>query len=485
MSQFTSKQLEPLLDGFRYWIPNSTPRISTVDAEASDEKEKQEKQEVDNEITEDAALEGFSGEPHRSGGKAEVVQATLRRSVWSRQEQVAVKKLRYRDTTNKDDISDWITLTKHAQELTHEVKVMAGLNHGNVVQFTGFVEDFENGKAWIVLSWEPNGNVREFLATGQWEIPERLSLIKDTFAGLEYLHTRQPPICHGDLKSLNILVSASYHAIITDFGSARIVNDPSDRGPIEARDQKVKHPATEKDCSAIHLAATGSLLTLTGPAWSLRWAPPEAVSGNRPSLPSDLWAAGWVCWEVMTNQLPFPELYSPDIIATMVIEGNVPSAREDAQLSQIVALCSLMKDCWAFNPKDRPTISKCYKEIKWMPSTPPLVGTLDSRASSIDLSLEMGHVQYNQGNYEKAASLFLQGLAAAKSANNERAIAQALEWLATTYRIQCKYTEAEELLAQSQEISIRTKYDFGHANALTGLGHLYYVQQKYTEAQDS
>ncbi|KIO17100.1 hypothetical protein M407DRAFT_85297, partial [Tulasnella calospora MUT 4182] len=47
--------------------------------------------------------------------------------------------------------------------------------------------------------------------------------------GLEYLHSRKPPICHGDLKSLNILVSSSYRAIITDFGSARVLDDLAER----------------------------------------------------------------------------------------------------------------------------------------------------------------------------------------------------------------------------------------------------------------
>ncbi|KIO19868.1 hypothetical protein M407DRAFT_30482 [Tulasnella calospora MUT 4182] len=218
MRQFTSQLLDPLFDGFRHWIPNSISRISTIAADASDEKDSQEKQGADNGATDSTASAGLCGEPeslesfsrfrisaesinftlskpYKSGGKAEVVQATFKRSIWSRQEQVAVKKLRCCDTTNQPKLS---------YELTHEVKVMVGLSHENIVRFTGFVEDFENEKAWIVLSWEPNGNVSEFLATGEWEIPERLSLIKDTFAGLEYLHTRQPPICHGDLKSVSL-----------------------------------------------------------------------------------------------------------------------------------------------------------------------------------------------------------------------------------------------------------------------------------------
>ncbi|KIO15834.1 hypothetical protein M407DRAFT_86718, partial [Tulasnella calospora MUT 4182] len=83
-----------------------------------------------------------------------------------------------------------------------EVEMMAGLSHKNIVRFLGFIEDLEKREACIVMSWEPNGNVSEFLAARRSETPERISLIQDTFEGLQYLHTRQPPICHGDLKSV-------------------------------------------------------------------------------------------------------------------------------------------------------------------------------------------------------------------------------------------------------------------------------------------
>ncbi|KIO19402.1 hypothetical protein M407DRAFT_54875, partial [Tulasnella calospora MUT 4182] len=154
--------------------------------------------------------------------------------------------------------------------------------------------------------------------------------IKDTFDGIRYLHTRKPPICHGDLKSLNILVSSSYRAVITDFGSARTIS------------------TTE-----------GELIgeeNVPGPAWSLRWAAPEVVNGERQNLASDIWAVGWVCWEIMTNQLPFHELSSEGLITLKVIQGEVPVTRADEQLSQVVRLCSLMTDCWIFTPGDRPSI---------------------------------------------------------------------------------------------------------------------------------
>lgn len=58
---------------------------------------------------------------------------------------------------------------------------MAALFHPNVVDLYGFVEDMEKGDAWILLRWEPNGNVREFLHSGDWEIPERISLVSESY----------------------------------------------------------------------------------------------------------------------------------------------------------------------------------------------------------------------------------------------------------------------------------------------------------------
>lgn len=48
------------------------------------------------------------------------------------------------------------------------------------------------------------------------------------------------------------------------------------------------------NASQLQVCATGDQLTLTGPAWSLRWAAPEVLFGDRPDLPRDIWAVGWV-----------------------------------------------------------------------------------------------------------------------------------------------------------------------------------------------
>ncbi|KIO27789.1 hypothetical protein M407DRAFT_22963 [Tulasnella calospora MUT 4182] len=147
--------------------------------------------------------------PRARGGQGLVILATLvpaEGSATPASEQVvAVKQLEW-------DREDSDNSARFFRSFAKEIDLMASLSHPNIIKLIGFVENVYEGDARIILPWEGNGNVREFLQSGKWDIPERISLIQDTANGLEYLHSQKPPICHGDLKSLNILVNSSHHA---------------------------------------------------------------------------------------------------------------------------------------------------------------------------------------------------------------------------------------------------------------------------------
>ncbi|KAG8943373.1 hypothetical protein FRC04_002929 [Tulasnella sp. 424] len=183
----------------------------------------------------------------------------------------------------------------------HEAKTLCDLSHPNVVKLVGFFEDEENETASLVFPWEANGNIREFIASGKWEIPERISLMKDVISGISYLHSQEPPILHGDLKSLNILVNSSNHAFITDFGSARrIRRDPASEASVPSLEELMRGAASPGDNleqPRIEYSAATETLTLSTPGYTVRWAAPEVLF-DWFDLPGDIWAFGWVCWEV-------------------------------------------------------------------------------------------------------------------------------------------------------------------------------------------
>ncbi|KAG8963977.1 hypothetical protein FRC00_004343 [Tulasnella sp. 408] len=264
------------------------------------------------------------------------------------EQKVAVKRLEWPCNNSGES-------AKFFKSFVNELSLMASLSHPNIIKFLGFVEDMKEGDARIILPWEANGNVREFLQSGDWDIPER---IQDTAKGLDYLHNRDPPICHGDLKSLNILVNTSYRAVITDFGSARIKRSIASEKK-ENRSNLPPQAFVNEDMAAELVSPEVKFdpltldLTLTGPSFSLRWTAPEVLDDTVQDLPSDMWAMGWICWEIVTDRIPFEELHRPAVIIKHTLDGKLPAIREDTGLSNVLALCNLMSACWISDPGKR------------------------------------------------------------------------------------------------------------------------------------
>ncbi|KAG9042814.1 hypothetical protein FS837_010363 [Tulasnella sp. UAMH 9824] len=389
--------------------------------------------------------------------------------------------------------------TKFFKSFAHEVSLMAKLSHPNIVDLLGFVEDMKKGDARIILAWEENGNVREFLLSGQWDIPERISLIKDTVSGLEYLHTQQPPICHGDLKSpgpnpaivqLNILVNSYYHAIITDFGSARIRQSVASEME-EVRPSTSTQPVADSNTSAgftspqAKFNPSTSDLTLTGPGFSVRWTAPEVLDDGMQDLPSDMWAMGWICWEIVTGKLPFEELERETAIIMHTITGKLPAIKEDTDLSHVLGLCSLMSNCWLLEANKRVTASNFRLEVRDIPSkTPSGDNSGGKKVRSAALLLELGKMHQFQSNHPAQAEVHYQeALDIATRTKNEEVKANTLFYLGEVLSLQSKYPETEQALSEAHQVFSRLRNNLGAATALYDLGKLYVNWKKYHEAE--
>ncbi|KAG9042552.1 hypothetical protein FS837_010731 [Tulasnella sp. UAMH 9824] len=182
-----------------------------------------------------------------------------------------------------------------------ESEFLVKLSHENIIELEGFVEDVSKGMIWLVFPWEENGTLKDFIASADWEIPERISLIRDVAEGVEYLHSSEPPICHGDLKSINILVNSDCIAVITDFGSASHPV-PQDLEKERARAKIEPQPAPLPEATFHPLTNT---ITLTCNQYTLRWAAPELLAEDEASLASDIWALGCVVYEVSRTPSSF------------------------------------------------------------------------------------------------------------------------------------------------------------------------------------
>ena len=70
-----------------------------------------------------------------------------------------------------------------------------------------------------VAPLQDNGSLAELLRKGPIEWRVKLQLALDAAEGMLYLHSREPPVIHRDLKTSNLLVNASFTCKIA--GTAR------------------------------------------------------------------------------------------------------------------------------------------------------------------------------------------------------------------------------------------------------------------------
>lgn len=65
-----------------------------------------------------------------------------------------------------------------------EAEFLADLSHPNIIKLEGFVEDLSNEMIWLVLPWEEYGTLRDFIASADWDVPERIALVRSCYFGL-------------------------------------------------------------------------------------------------------------------------------------------------------------------------------------------------------------------------------------------------------------------------------------------------------------
>lgn len=466
------------------------------------------------------------------GGSADVMRATLFGAKpidmdnldWENANEVAVKKFRPGDDSNK---------RAQSASFTNELSLLSELRHSNIINFLGFVHNPSGGISWIVFPWMGNGNLREFVQIQKWSIPERLSLIYDVTCGVHYLHSRNPPIRHGDLKSLNILINGECHAFITDFGSARKLESHLDREDSNTVNSPVlptrsTDNAPDRD-RASPLATVGeceTLMTLRGPAHTLRWAAPEMLEEDAfsLSLASDIWAVGWICWEIMTGTIPFDDLRKDTAIFLRVTQGALPKVENDAEISQVRALCAMMNRCWALSPQGRPTARECEKNMSWenrkVPERTYAITTSRWTAEQMcylgytvisnekigdgtrhlsrafDLTnphrdpamraaaaIGLGNACTTRGEYTKAEEWCKEARGIYEKLQHEQGIANATLRLGDIYRLQDQFGQAETSYTKAQEICARIGDRLGDARATWGLGTVYCLKNDFIRAE--
>ncbi|KAG9034282.1 hypothetical protein FRB95_013440 [Tulasnella sp. JGI-2019a] len=241
--------------------------------------------------------------------------------------EVAIKRLQSDET---QDI-------RVAKRLIREMKAWSKLNHRNILPLIGFYLSGGLDEALIVCPLQPHGNIKDYLqlVKPKLGVLERLELAFDTLCAVEYLHNLDPPVVHGDIKAVNILLNDERRAVLCDFGLAVAADE----------------------------VQTG-LNTSKGLKGTMRYCSPELVMQEESlrTVSSDIWAWGCLLVEIMKETIPYSKLKN-EFQVMFALTNRVPPESEQL-LTHPIDIWSTVRDCWQFDPELRPRAGTPAKDLR-------------------------------------------------------------------------------------------------------------------------
>jgi len=225
---------------------------------------------------------------------------------------------------------------EHSDRFLNEARLVAALEHPHIVPIYRVAQ--KEGLLYIVMRYVPGTSVAGLLAKeGKIEPMRAAAIAREVADALDYAHHRQ--VIHRDIKPDNVLLDASGHAVVTDFGIAR--------------------------------AAAAARLTQEGMVVGTpQYMSPEQAAGEEVDGRSDVYALGVVLYEMLTGQAPFGGKTAAQILAKHL--SQQPPALESQARDTPIALARVVSTALAKDPGDR------YPTARDMAEALSLTGSPDS-----------------------------------------------------------------------------------------------------------
>ncbi|CAI5944523.1 unnamed protein product [Closterium sp. NIES-64] len=202
------------------------------------------------------------------------------------------------------------------------------------------------GDFLMVFDVLPNGSLQTRLRDHTkpplpWDL--RMRIACEAATGLAFLHSCRPPIIHRDVKAANVLLDANMHALVSDFGLAKVASD------------QYTQPM-----------AVTSIMGTRG------YVAPEYVQTGLITAAIDVYAFGVILLELITGHVPFhPGRQPPNLSAwaipianneefTRLVDYRLEGRYDLAQLQAVSMLAVL---CLAANPKHRPPMDQAVSML--------------------------------------------------------------------------------------------------------------------------
>uniref|UniRef100_A0A8C4N3W1 Tyrosine-protein kinase receptor n=1 Tax=Eptatretus burgeri TaxID=7764 RepID=A0A8C4N3W1_EPTBU len=222
-------------------------------------------------------------------------------------------------------------------EFLNEASVMKSFNCHHVVRLIGVVS--QGQPTLVIMELMTHGDLKSYLRSlrsdaekkpkrSQLSLKEMLQMAAEIADGMAYLNAKK--FVHRDLAARNCMVAEDFTVKIGDFGMTRDIYETD-----------------------YYRKGGKGLLPV-------RWMSPESLRDGVFTTYSDVWSFGVVLWEITTlAEQPYHGMSNEQVLK-YVMDGGLLD-RPDACPDQ---LCTLMHQCWQYNPRMRPSFLEIIAFLK-------------------------------------------------------------------------------------------------------------------------
>ncbi|XP_028256756.1 insulin-like growth factor 1b receptor isoform X2 [Parambassis ranga] len=221
-------------------------------------------------------------------------------------------------------------------EFLNEASVMKEFNCHHVVRLLGVVS--QGQPTLVIMELMTRGDLKSYLRSlrpkEQWSslslppLKKMLQMAGQIADGMAYLNANK--FVHRDLAARNCMVAEDFTVKIGDFGMTRDIYETD-----------------------YYRKGGKGLLPV-------RWMSPESLKDGVFTTNSDVWSFGVVLWEIATlAEQPYQGLSNEQVLR-FVMEGGLLEKPQNCP----DMLFELMRMCWQYNPKMRPSFVEIISSIK-------------------------------------------------------------------------------------------------------------------------
>uniref|UniRef100_A0A6Q2Y9P9 Tyrosine-protein kinase receptor n=1 Tax=Esox lucius TaxID=8010 RepID=A0A6Q2Y9P9_ESOLU len=222
-------------------------------------------------------------------------------------------------------------------EFLNEASVMKEFNCHHVVRLLGVVS--QGQPTLVIMELMTRGDLKSHLRSLRWRdrlnglqvlppLKKMIQMAGEIADGMAYLNANK--FVHRDLAARNCMVAEDFTVKIGDFGMTRDIYETD-----------------------YYRKGGKGLLPV-------RWMSPESLKDGVFTTNSDVWSFGVVLWEIATlAEQPYQGMSNEQVLH-FVMEGGLLDKPDNCP----DMLFELMRMCWQYNPKMRPSFLEIINSLK-------------------------------------------------------------------------------------------------------------------------